>query len=100
LRSDVKEVDDVVQVGLFVRLVNLVRAIAVRIHRTLVAKFVDGFVEVSVVLDVNVGNFESSGSIGHVSKELSARHVETVAGHADRIGAHQDSLLGGVPSSA
>jgi len=93
LRSDVKEVDDVVQVGLFVRLVNLVGAISVRIHRTLVPEFVDGFVEVSVVLDVNVFNFESRGSIGHVSEELCARHVETVAGHADRIGAHQDSLL-------
>jgi len=59
LRSDVKEVDDIVQVFRFVRLVNLVGAISVRIDRTLVAERVDGIIEVSVVLDVNVGNFES-----------------------------------------
>ena len=59
LRSNVKKVDDVVQVFRFVRLVNLVGAISVRIDRTLVAERVDGIIEVSVVLDVNVGNFES-----------------------------------------
>ena len=88
LGGHVQVVDDLVEGVLLVRVVDLVRAVSVRVQRKIISGLIYLIVEISVIRRIDILHIEGLSHIWHVRKELRALHIVAVAHRVDRILIH------------